>query len=84
MIDANALADKVDESKHNNPHTNGRVRVNHYNEHDHFLKMIFNAPTVQTVPYEAYAKLEEKYKKLMETCDTLVKALREYQQKYGE
>lgn len=46
LIDANALADNVDTSKHDNPHTNGRVRINHINEHDHFLRMIYDAPTV--------------------------------------
>ena len=49
LIDANALADKADESKHNNPHPQGVVRVNHRNEHDHFLRMIYNAPTVDAV-----------------------------------
>lgn len=49
LIDANALADKVDESKYNNPHPQGMVRVNHRNEHDHFLRMIMDAPTVEAV-----------------------------------
>lgn len=50
LIDANALADKVNESKYNNPHPQGMVRVNHRNEHDHFLRMILDAPTVDAVP----------------------------------
>ena len=49
LIDANALSDAVDESKHNNPHSQGMVRVNHRNEHEHFLRMIMNAPTVDAV-----------------------------------
>lgn len=49
LIDANALADKVDESKYDNPHPQGVVRVNHRNEHDHFLRMIYDAPTVDAV-----------------------------------
>ena len=49
LIDANALADKVDESKYNNPHPQGMVRVNHRNEHDHFLRMILDDPTVDAV-----------------------------------
>ena len=49
LIDANALADEVDESKHYNPHPQGMVRVNHGNEHDHFLRMILYAPTVDAV-----------------------------------
>ena len=49
LIDANALADEVDESKHYNPHPQGMIRVNHRNEHDHFLRMIMDAPTVDAV-----------------------------------
>lgn len=49
LIDANALSDEVDESKHDNPHPQGLIRVNHRNEHDHFLRMIMNAPTVDAV-----------------------------------
>ena len=49
LIDANALTDKVDESKYNNPHPQGMIRVNHRNEHDHFLRMILDAPTVDAV-----------------------------------
>ena len=49
LIDANAPADKVDESKYNNPHPQGMGRVNHRNEHDHFLRMIMDAPTVDAV-----------------------------------
>ena len=49
LIDANALTNEVDNSKYNNPHTNGRVKINHYNEHDHFLRMISDAPTVDAV-----------------------------------
>lgn len=50
LIDANALFDEVDKSKHDNPHTIARVKLNHRQEHDHFLNMIFNAPTVDAVP----------------------------------
>ena len=49
LIDANALADKVEESKYNNPHPQGMIRVNHRNEHDHFFRMICEAPTVDAV-----------------------------------
>ena len=49
LIDANALWDEVDKSKHDNPHTIARVKLNHRQEHDHFLNMIFNAPTVDAV-----------------------------------
>ena len=49
LIDANELISKVDKSKYNNPHPQGIVSVNHRNEHDHFLKMIFDAPIVDAV-----------------------------------
>ena len=49
LIDANTLSDKVDESKRNNPHNPGMIRANHRNEHDHFLRMIHDAPTVDAV-----------------------------------
>ena len=49
LIDADALSVEVDKSKHNNPHPPGMVRVNHRNEHDHFMRMIYDAPTVDAV-----------------------------------
>lgn len=49
FIDADALSGEVDKSKHYNPHSTGTVRVNHRNEHDHFLRMIYDAPTVDAV-----------------------------------
>ena len=49
LIDANALMEEVDKSKHDNPHPPGIVRVNHRNEHDHFWRMILDAPTVDAV-----------------------------------
>lgn len=45
---------------------------------------IQQAPTVSAVPYDAYAKLETNYKRLLETCGILDAALREYQREYGE
>lgn len=49
LIDANELISKVDKSKYNNPHPQGIVSVNHRNEHDHFLKMILDAPIIDAV-----------------------------------
>ena len=46
LIDADALSNAVAESKHNNPHSNGMVKVNHRDEHDHFLRMISDASTI--------------------------------------
>ena len=52
LIDANELWDEVEKSKHDNPHTIAKVKLNHRQEHDHFLNMIFNAPTVDAVEVE--------------------------------
>lgn len=49
LIDADALSVEVDKSKYHNPHSQGLVSVNHRNEHDHFIKMIYDAPTVDAV-----------------------------------
>ena len=49
LIDANALSDAVAERLHDNPHPQGMIRVNHRNEHNHFLRMILDAPTVDAV-----------------------------------
>ena len=49
LIDADALWGEVEKSQRNNPHVDGRVKINHRQEHDHFLKMIFDAPTVDAV-----------------------------------
>ena len=64
LIDANALTERVDESKHYNPHHDGKLIANHRNEHDHFFKLIYTAPTVDAIPVseiEAYlqARLDE-------------------------
>lgn len=50
LIDADALMDKVDESQHENPHTLARDRAMHTHEHNHFLVMISQAPTIDAVP----------------------------------
>ena len=49
LIDANALLDAVDASLHDNPHTDGLVRATHKHEHNHFMVMIMQAPTVDAV-----------------------------------
>ena len=40
---------EVDKSKYHNPHPQITLRRNHINEHDHFIKMIYDAPTVDAV-----------------------------------
>ena len=49
LIDAKALLDAVDASLHDNPHTDGKVRATHRHEHNHFMVMIMQAPTVDAV-----------------------------------
>lgn len=49
LIDADALSFEVDRSKHNNPHPQGWARMSHRYEHDHFRRMIYDAPTVDSV-----------------------------------
>ena len=66
LIDANELAMRVDESKHYNPHPQGLIRVNHRNEHDHFLRMILDAPTVDAVEANEYEALVGMYHELRE------------------
>lgn len=50
LIDADALYDRVEESRQDNPHKDPKVMVNHINEHGHFLDMIIEAPTVDAEP----------------------------------
>lgn len=45
-IDATALSKAVFESMKENPHTDSIVRRTHHHEHEHFLRMIDNVPTI--------------------------------------
>lgn len=49
LIDAYALAEKIDKSKHDNPHTDSKVARNHTFEHEHFARMVCCAPTEDAV-----------------------------------
>lgn len=49
LIDANALMDAVDKSQRDNPHFDPAHRSMHKHEHNHFLVMILQAPTVDAV-----------------------------------
>lgn len=49
LISRNALASAVEESQANNPHPLSRDKVMHNHEHRHFLKLIYDAPTVDAV-----------------------------------
>lgn len=73
LIDADALSAEVDKSKYHNPHSQGLVSVNHRNEHDHFIKMINDAPTVDAVEVVRckdciFAERNEEYR-LCYTCE---------------
>jgi len=47
LIDAYALQDAIQKSKMQNPHTDARAAANHDFEHDHFMKMVVNQPTIE-------------------------------------
>lgn len=49
LINAYTLADNIHKSKLDNPHTDIKVARNHDFEHEHFLKMVCLAPTVDAV-----------------------------------
>lgn len=49
LIYANELMDAVDESKYQNPHNDPILRGMHKREHDHFIAMIMQAPSVDAV-----------------------------------
>ena len=49
LIDAYALMDCIRDSKRHNPHDDPTVAKNHMFEHDHFMKMVSLAPTVDAV-----------------------------------
>ena len=44
-----ALTEAVYLSMHNNPHKDGKIRVNHNNEHMHFIHMIYHTPAANVV-----------------------------------
>lgn len=61
LIDADALYDRVEESRQDNPHKDPKVMANHINEHGHFLDMIIEAPTVDAEPvrHEQWEMIDE-------------------------
>lgn len=78
LIDADALMERVDESRRDNPYRDGKISVNHINEHSHFLDMIIEAPTIDVEPvkYGEFTTLDEvntfvtAFPKRCETCGT--------------
>lgn len=69
-----------------NDGTDGTTRIVHAvaTNTQEMLDLIADQPRVAAVPAEFYMAMEDKYKKMMETCTILDDALREYQRKYGE
>lgn len=49
LIDAVALENRIYDSKVHNSHMDFLTARNHHYEHDHFLKMVRSAPTVDAV-----------------------------------
>ncbi len=45
LIDADELRIAVEKSLADNPHKEGKVRANHFTEHEHFLVIISRQPT---------------------------------------
>ena len=45
-----ALTEAVYLSMHDNPHKDGKIRLNHKNEHTHFVHMIYHAPAADVIP----------------------------------
>lgn len=50
LIDADELFKKVDSSRFKNNHKTSEGRMVHIDEHNHFMKMIVDAPTVDAQP----------------------------------
>lgn len=50
LIDADELFKKVDGSRFKNNHKTSEGRMVHNGEHNHFMKMIADAPTVDAQP----------------------------------
>ena len=61
LIDAAALTDVVWKSRYENPHSEGRARMAHHNEHSRFLAMIDHAPTIEARPVVRGVWIEKEY-----------------------
>ena len=49
LISRNALMQEIEKSMNNNPHTEPKVKVNHEQEHKHFMCLLSKQPTAYDV-----------------------------------
>lgn len=49
LIDADNLLKDVEKSMADNPHTDGKIKINHSLEHQHFVMMVARQPTAYDV-----------------------------------
>lgn len=49
-VSKSTLTEAVYLSMHDNPHKDGKISVNHNNEHMHFVHMIYHAPNADVRP----------------------------------
>lgn len=90
LIDADVLLAEVEKSKLHNPHPQGMVRVNHRNEHDHFERMILDAPTVDAAPvvhgywedYMPYVDEDPNNKTVKKRCSVCKESASPFMTKY--
>lgn len=59
LISRNALMQEIEKSMNNNPHTEPKVKVNHEQEHKHFMCLLSKQPTAYDVE-KVVECLEEK------------------------
>lgn len=50
LIDARALQECIHKSKLSNPHSDPKIARNHEYEHDHFMQMVVQQPTIEEHP----------------------------------
>lgn len=46
MIDEELLLEEIEKSMHDNPHTDGKIAMNHTTEHQHFIAMVNRQPKI--------------------------------------
>lgn len=53
MIDEELLLEEIEKSMNDNPHTDGKIAMNHTTEHQHFMVMVNRQPKVgEWIPCE--------------------------------
>lgn len=81
-INANKLAKDVIKSQENNPHKDNKIKLNHHQEHMHFLKMILNQD--RTDPVEHGYVSSELYEQIKWERDVALDQLESYGIGLGE